>query len=86
MDISQYGITTYKSEEEKLVMKQLFDAFKENPIPDSEILDNLGLYVTSKNLSRILSMNYLYRQIIDVQGVVIEFGVRWGQNFLFFPL
>lgn len=25
-------------------------------------------------------MNHLYKKIIDVQGVAIEFGTRWGQN------
>ena len=29
-------------------------------------------------------MNHLYRQIIDVQGIVIEFGTRWGQNLALF--
>lgn len=84
MELSQYGITTYKSSAEKLVMKQLLDTYKKNPIPELEILDNLGLYITSKNLARIISMNFLYQQIVDVQGVVIEFGVRWGQNLALF--
>jgi hypothetical protein len=29
-------------------------------------------------------MDFLYQQIIDVQGVVMEFGCRWGQNMSLF--
>jgi len=25
-------------------------------------------------------MDFLYRQALEVQGVVMEFGCRWGQN------
>ena len=29
-------------------------------------------------------MNHLYQQIIDTQGIVVEFGTRWGQNVALF--
>jgi len=29
-------------------------------------------------------MNHIYQQIVDVHGVVIEFGTRWGQNISLF--
>lgn len=25
-------------------------------------------------------MDHLYRQIVDVPGIIVEFGMRWGQN------
>ena len=56
------------------------DCFLESPIPDEQKLSNLGLFLSSKNLGRILFMDHIYRQIVDVQGVVMEFGTRWGQN------
>ncbi len=55
-----------------------------NEIPKSEILSNLGLFLSRQTMSRILYMNELYKKIIDVHGVVIEFGVRWGQNLCLF--
>jgi len=70
----------YRSQEEEKIRNEFFEHFKECPIPDREILQNLGLFLTSKNLSRILFMNHIYQQIVDVHGVVIEFGTRWGQN------
>ena len=77
---SQFGNITYESAEEKSIRSQFVQDFKQCPIPEDEIFSNLGLFLNSKNLSRILFMNHLYQQIIDVQGIIVEFGVRWGQN------
>jgi len=54
------------------------------PIPDNEILANLGLFLTRSSLARILYMAELYQKIISTHGVVIEVGVRWGQNLALF--
>ena len=56
----------------------------ESPLPQNQLLSNLGLFLDSKNLSRFLFMDHLFRKIIDVQGVIIEFGTRWGQNMALF--
>lgn len=80
MKNTELGNISFESNEESSVRDELVKTFRQCPIPDSEILANLGLFLNSKNLSRILFMNHLYQQIIDVQGIVIEFGVRWGQN------
>ena len=57
---------------------------RQSRIPDSEILDNLGLYLTRQTLSRIAFMQKIYGLIVPVHGVVMEFGVRWGQNMSLF--
>ena len=80
MGKSEFGNITYESSDENSIRQQFVETFRQCPIPDTEILSNLGLFLNSKNLSRILFMDHLYQQIIDVQGIVIEFGVRWGQN------
>ena len=74
----------YRSAEEDKIRKELVEHFRDCPIPDDEILQNLGLFLSSKNLARILFMDFLYRQIVDVQGIVIEFGTKWGQNIALF--
>ena len=51
---------------------------------DAEKLQNLGLYMSRPALSRVLFMEELYRMIVPVHGVVMEFGVRWGQNMALF--
>lgn len=73
-------ITEKASSQELQARNELFNLYKNCPMPDNQVLSNLGVFLNSKNLSRILFMNYIYQQIIDVQGVVMEFGTRWGQN------
>lgn len=74
----------YRSPSEDEIRNNFVKHFYECPIPDSAILSNLGLFLSSKNLSRILFMDHIYKQIVDVQGIVIEFGTRWGQNLSLF--
>ena len=79
-------ILIYESLEEKKVRNSLYELFKTCPIPEDQVLSNLGLFLNSKNLSRILFFDYLYKKIIDVPGVIMEFGVRWGQNLSLFSV
>ncbi len=74
----------YRSPEEDTLRRAFVKHFRDCPIPDNDILQNLGLFLNSKNLSRILFMNHLYQQIIDVHGSVFEFGARWGQSLALF--
>jgi len=64
--------------------KALVDLFKAAPIPDDELLRNIGLFVNPPDLKKFLFINELYQKILDVHGVIIEFGVRWGQNLSLF--
>jgi len=75
-----FGDIKFDSSEEVEARKSMLDVFKNCPIPDDEIMNNLGLFLNSKNLSRILFMDFLYQKIIDTQGVILDFGTRWGQN------
>jgi hypothetical protein len=59
-------------------------AFRSNPLPDDEVLRNLGLFLNRQALSRLLFMHDLYRLALPVHGVVMEFGTRWGQNVVTF--
>lgn len=77
-------IKTYESSEERSIRDEYVKHFRDCPIPDNQLLSNLGLFLNSKSLSRILFMDYLYRLIVDVQGCVLEFGTRWGQNLALF--
>lgn len=66
-----------KSEEENKIKHGLFE---ECPIPRNQLLFNLGLFLDHKQLSRILLMDHLYKQIVDIHGDVMDFGTRWGNN------
>jgi len=65
---------------EMAIRKSFYEHHRKNPIPDDQVLENLGLFLNTKNLSRILFMNEMYKKIVDVEGIIIEFGTRWGQN------
>lgn len=84
MSDREIKIHLQRSEQEKELRKQFFELYRNCPIPDDEQLMNLGLFLKRQDLSRFLFMNHLYEQIISVHGVVIEFGVRWGQNLALF--
>ena len=75
-----YAIRTSSSSEENIRRNEFFDTFRTSPIPDDQLLSNLGLFINSKTLSRMMFMNHLYEQITDVMGVVMEFGTHWGSN------
>lgn len=70
----------YRSPHEDRIRQDFVGLFRRAPIPDVDLMANLGLFLSSKNLSRILFMHHLYQQIVDVPGIVVEFGTRWGQN------
>lgn len=74
------GIVLQSSEEETEHRNSMLELLKSTPIPEQQLLSNLGLFLESKHLSRILLMDHLFRQIVDVHGAVMEFGTRWGQN------
>lgn len=73
--IKEYSSLIEKDNREKHVNMLL-----NSPIPKDQLLSNLGLYLNSKNLSRIIFFNELYKKIVNIPGVIMEFGTRWGQN------
>lgn len=74
----------YRSQKEKQIRSDFVECFHNCPIPDVDILQNLGLFINSKNLARILFMHHIYKQIVDVHGVIMDFGTRWGHNMAIF--
>ncbi len=49
-----------------------------------EMIDNIGLFIPRQNWCKYLFLHELYKKIVDVHGIVVEFGVRWGQNLALF--
>jgi len=77
-------IMTFGPPDEKERRRALASLLRECPIPEGELMLNIGIFLTPQTLSRVLFMDFLYRQIIDLQGVIMEFGCRWGQNLSLF--
>lgn len=80
MKTNQHDAIVLSSQSEKDVQKLLTEALKNTPLPADELLANIGLYATSKSLARIFFFYELYKKIVNTHGVIMEFGVRWGQN------
>lgn len=76
--------TTLASKEEKGNREILFDLYKTNPLPEEEVTANSALFLKRQELSKILFFNELYQQVQNLQGIIIEFGCRWGQNLVTF--
>ena len=70
------GVKSYSNNKELTVRKEMYEHFKECPIPEDQILSNMGLFTNSKDLSRILFMDYLYRLSKETQGVILT----WVQD------
>lgn len=76
--------TLLPSDKEKLARDGFMDLVRDCPLPEEEVWNNPGLFIKRQNLTKILLMDDLYRKILDVHGIVVEFGVRWGQNLALF--
>jgi hypothetical protein len=80
----QPKILTQSSPKELELRRRFRSSFEKCPIPKDELFMNLGLFLNRQSLSRILFMHELYKKIVDVHGIVMEFGTRWGQNLALF--
>lgn len=80
MKTLKHDAIVLSSSSEKAAQEQFTALLKSTPLPEDELLPNLGLYLTSKGLSRLLFFYEIYQKILHSHGIVVEFGVRWGQT------
>jgi len=60
--------------------ENLYRLFRERPLPDEELLINLGLFNRSSALAKILFLDEMFKKIIPLPGVIMVFGTWWGQD------
>jgi hypothetical protein len=78
-------VSQTKTDSGKLQNRQkLIELFGNRPMSDEELLVNLGLYMRSGALARLLFLNELYQKIVDIPGIICEFGIWWGQSLVLF--
>jgi hypothetical protein len=75
-------VKTIASSKELSNRQKMEECYLLNPLPDNEKVSNTALYLKRQELSKILFLNHLYNLILPTQGIIIEFGVRWGQNLI----
>lgn len=80
----EYQLQSRASTNQKSARKLLLDLFRRSPIPEEELLVNLGLYIRSSVLAKFLYLNELYQLILNTPGIIMEFGVWWGQSLALF--
>jgi hypothetical protein len=78
------GIPGSQSDGERAAYAEITAALLNSPVPEAERIAQLGLYLDRSALSHILFLQDLYRRILSVHGVILEFGVRWGRNVALF--
>ena len=78
------GIPSTQPEGERAANADLTAALTNSLIPSAELIENLGLYLDRSALSHILFIHDLYKRILPVHGVILEFGARWGRNLALF--
>lgn len=76
----QYNIQRSASRTQSEARAALAQRLRNTPIPPGELLDNLPLYASRHALGRVLLLHALYERILDVHGVILLFGVRWGRD------
>jgi hypothetical protein len=77
MEIKVKTIASTKEQENR---SNFYNLYSSNPIPQTEQLANIGLFKKRQELSKQLFLDSIYQKIVNVHGVIMEFGVRWGQN------
>jgi hypothetical protein len=74
-------VKTLSSEQEQTGRAKAAQAWRNCPIPDNELLANAGLFLKRQELTKHLFFSEIYQNhILYTHGVIMEFGVRWGQN------
>lgn len=76
----EYNIQRTASRDQAAAAGSLVRRLRDTPIPPEELLDQLPLFASRHALGRVLLMHSLYERILDVHGVVLLFGVRWGRD------
>lgn len=78
------NLQTRASEVQHEARKQLIELFETTPLPPDQLLVNLALYMRSPVVAKLLYVDELYRKIVNIPGVIMEFGVWWGANLALF--
>jgi hypothetical protein len=71
------------SEQVKARNRQM-ELLRQTPLPPQELVTNLGLYLRSTVVAKILYLDELYANILHLPGVIMEFGCWWGANLALF--
>jgi hypothetical protein len=75
---SDERILPHESEHEAKIRQCFGRLLTSAPLDPGELVDNLPLFLRLRPLADLLSLDALYRMVLDVPGVIMEFGVHRG--------
>jgi hypothetical protein len=75
---------TRASQDQLEARKAFREMYINTPIPIEDIFVNFGLYMRSSYLANVLCMDEIYKKILPIPGVIMEFGTWWGSNLSIF--
>ena len=78
--ILDYELHQKTNERQMENRQKLYKLYNERPLPDDHILTNLGLYMRSSALAKVLFLDEMFGIIRDIPGKIIIFGLWWGQD------
>lgn len=71
---------TKASAEQRSHRESLYRLYRDSPIPLEHLLQHPALYMRSSALAKILMLHELYQLVVDIPGIIVEFGCWLGQN------
>src|SRR6202043_706517 len=74
------NLASFAGESETAAYDKISAALRQSPIPANETLQNMALFLNRTAMAHLLYLPDLYRRALDVQGIIVEFGSRWGRN------
>jgi len=77
---NRYALETTANSAQLDSRNRLLELFQKSPLPQEDLLFNMGLYTRSSLLVKFLVMYEVYQKFLHVPGVLMEFGTWWGQN------
>jgi hypothetical protein len=68
----------FKAPLEREARDELNRLMTNSGIPAEERLETLPVFLKRQEMARILFLNELYQQILEIPGSIVQCGVRWG--------
>lgn len=75
-----YECEATADETQKNARQELENLFASNPLPQQDLLLNLGLFTRSSLLAKYITLHEIYGRFVRIPGLIAEFGTWWGQN------
>lgn len=72
------GFRPGSSDQESEARDRLARLLSESPLSSRQLVDSLLLYARRQLITEVLTSDWLYRRILQIPGVVMELGCRFG--------